>query len=283
LPAHVGLLARLFEREGKPGDLATALVALEQGRARVFLESLGEAHAATLAGLPDDLRTEERRLSLRLRELDARIERLLDEPGDGSARRVRQLSAERLKTEDEQKVFTSKLEQSHPQYAGFRYPRPCTVKEARDCLGKNEVALLFTLGDDASWVLLLEKKPRPGDKGQGLALFELAGAKELDPLVDTLVARQTLERPALARLVADKHGQKVLGPLAKRIAGKDLLIVADGTLGLLPFELLREDGHWLVEKAPHSLHSLADCAAPVRAGQAPGDNHAPVGAGRPCF
>src|SRR5262249_38674653 len=92
------------------------------------------------------------------------------------------------------------------------------------------------------------RKASPGHKGQGLTLFQLAGGKELDPLVDTLLAPQTLQRPALARPIADKLGQKVLGPLAERLAGKDLLIVADGTLGLLPFELLREGGQWLVEQ-----------------------------------
>src|SRR5262249_16798634 len=76
LPRRVGLLARLLDLEGDPDDLAAAFGAVEHGRARLFLESLGEAHAARLAELPDDLRKQESRLSLRLRELDARIARL---------------------------------------------------------------------------------------------------------------------------------------------------------------------------------------------------------------
>src|SRR2546430_11102043 len=37
--------------------------------------------------------------------------------------------------------------------------------------------------------------------------FPLAGAEELDPLLDTLLASQTLQRPALTRPAADKLGQ----------------------------------------------------------------------------
>lgn len=176
MPHRVGLLARLFEREGKASNLEAAFQAIEQGRARVFLESLGQAHAAGLAALPKDLHRQERELSLKLREIDARIERVQGQPGDQSARTVRQLYAERLEVEDKQTAFLDGLQRTHPQYTGFRYPQPCWLQQARDCLAANEVALLFTVGEEVSWALLLEKQPRPGHKGQGLTLVQLAGA-----------------------------------------------------------------------------------------------------------
>lgn len=157
------------------------------------------------------------------------------------------------KAEAEQKAFVDALQRTHPQHAGFRDPKPCTIQQARDCLGENEVALLFTVGEDTTRVLLLEKKARKGDKGEGMALFSLPGAKELEPLLDTLLAPQTLQRPALVRPLAEKLWQKLLGSLADRIAGKDLLIVADGILTLLPFEILveckpgQQRGPWLVQ------------------------------------
>ena len=251
---HVDILARLFHQEGRTQDLQNAFVAIEQGRARVFLESLGQAHAATLAGLPAPLAAEERRLSLALRELDARIQRLSLQPGDEPARQVRQLYADRLKLEEEEKVFLDKLRQSHPQYAGFRHPQPCRVEEARSCLRNDEVAVLFAVGTDFSYALLLEKVPQPGDRGQGIALFRLPGGKELNPLLGTLLTPDTLQHPARARELAAELYRKLLGPLHERLKGKDLLLVPDGALALLPFELLVEgqtdddDGHWLIEQ-----------------------------------
>jgi hypothetical protein len=73
VPPRIGPCGRLFEREGKAEDLRTAFAVVEQGRARVFLESLGQANASRLAGLPPALRDEEQRLSRRLRVLDAGI------------------------------------------------------------------------------------------------------------------------------------------------------------------------------------------------------------------
>jgi CHAT domain-containing protein len=255
LPRRVGLLGRLFEAEGNAEHLRAAFEALERGRARLFLEALGEAHAAELAGLADDLRAQERRLSLKLRELDARVERLQQQPGDEPARMIRELSAERLKVEEEQRRFVAGLTKTHPQYAGFRYPQPCSLEQARACLvAQDEVALLFAVGEDAGYVLLLEKAPAPGDKGEGLALFRLPGSKELAPAVATLLDRGTLLRPGAARDRAALLYRQLLGPLEKRLAGKGLVIVPDGVLALLPFELLvagqseDTDGQFLVER-----------------------------------
>jgi len=254
LPHRLALSTVLFSLEGKSTDLHNAFAALEQRRARVFLEALGETHAASLAGLPDDLRREERRLSLALRQLDAHIDRLQEQAGEAAARQLRDLYAQRLRAEHDQHDFTGKLRQSHPGYAGFRYPQPCSVDQARDCLADNEVALLFALGDPFSHVMLVEKKPVPGDRGEGLAMFAVAGGHDLASAIGTLLAPQTLLRAPRARdLAAELYG-KILGPLSKRLAGKDLVIVADGCLELLPFEMLVEgqtaddEGHWLIEK-----------------------------------
>jgi CHAT domain-containing protein/tetratricopeptide (TPR) repeat protein len=254
LPRRVGLLGRLFQAEGKPEHLRAAFAALERGRARLFLESLGEAHAAELAGLPDDLRQQERRLALRLRELDARVERLQGQPGQEPARLVGERSSERLKVEEEQRRLLASLTRSHPQYAGLRYPRPYSVEQARACLAPDEVALLFAVGADASYVLLVEKEPAAGDKGEGLAVFRLPSSKELAPAVATLLARETLLHAAGARDRAALLYRKLLGPLEKRLAGKNLVLVPDGVLALLPFELLvagqteNSDGQFLVER-----------------------------------
>jgi tetratricopeptide (TPR) repeat protein/CHAT domain-containing protein len=141
-----------------------------------------------------------------------------------------------------------------------RSPRPCTVAEARKCLGPNEVALVFVLGGGASHVVLVEKKPAPRDKTEGLAVARLKGAGAIPGQLAALLDPETLSRPARARALGAKVYQALLGPLAHRLKGKDLLIVPDGPLGHLPFEILveaaerrgqetrAERDHFLIEK-----------------------------------
>src|SRR4029077_17010255 len=65
----------------------------------------------------------------------------------------------------------------------------------------------------------------------------------------TLTDPETLALPARTRLVGRQAFDALLGPCKERIKGKNLVIVPNGALCFLPFELLvEEDGKYLVEK-----------------------------------
>jgi hypothetical protein len=125
---------------------------------------------------------------------------------------------------------------------------PTTLAELRRRLGAGEVVLLYQLDDDrdvndepsgGSWVLAVTAAEvfalRLGDR-RDLARWS-AG------VVDLAALPGDLHRPAAARL-----GEALLGETLRRIAGKGdgpirrLLIVADGALHTLPFELLEVGG-----------------------------------------
>jgi CHAT domain-containing protein/tetratricopeptide (TPR) repeat protein len=232
---------RLYELEGKPGNLRAAFQAAEQGRARVFLDALGQARAGLLGGVSPPLRAKEEDLLRRLRNCDLRIERAESGPGRTDAA-LAAVWEERRKTEAELQALVGLMEKNFPLYAALQYPKPCSVEEARACLGPDEVALHFVLGDKESYALLLEGKPALGDRANGLALYVLPGRDVLTEQVIALVDPETLALPARVRNLGAELYAQLLAPLAARLRGKDLVIVPDGPLGYLPFELLVEKG-----------------------------------------
>jgi CHAT domain-containing protein/Tfp pilus assembly protein PilF len=253
-PRHVGLRLRLYEREGKAEDLQAAFTAAEHGTARVFLESLvlGGPRARLLGGVKRELGLQEDELLKQLHELDGRLDGELSKPlATRSGDRVREFLAKRDRLEEQLQRLIERMKREHPRYAALRYPQPCTLPEARACLGPNEVALLYVLGTGSSYVVLVEGRPAPGDKAGGLAVYRLPGARELGEWVSTLTDPDTLSRSALARARGEEAYAQLLGPLTARIRGKDLVIVPTEDLYHLPFELLVEsDGdnsHYLVE------------------------------------
>jgi hypothetical protein len=128
----------------------------------------------------------------------------------------------------------------HPQYAALRFPQPCTVDDARKCLTPKEVALLFAVGADTSYVLLLQAPPDKEDKAQGISIHPLPGRAALADKVASLVDPVRLELPGGARPLGAELYRLLLAPIAQHIKGKNLVIVADGPLCQLPFELLVE-------------------------------------------
>jgi CHAT domain-containing protein/tetratricopeptide (TPR) repeat protein len=249
-PYRVGLCRRLFEVAGDPADLATAFQAAEQGRARVFLEELAASRAGLLGGVSPDLRAKEAELLRRLREYDLRIAREESNPGKGDTP-LPKLWERRQQTEAELLKLVSEIEKRFPLYAALKYPKPCSVEEARACLEPNEVALHFVVGKKKSYLLLLEARPTSGDKAKGLAIYPLTDRDAIADAVAALADPDTLGLPARVRGLGAELYARLLAPLADRLRGRDLVIVPDGRLGYLPFELLVEPadggGRFLVE------------------------------------
>jgi CHAT domain-containing protein len=279
LPRRLGLYHRLFAKEHDSRDLRAAFTAYEQSRARGFLDSLGEANATRLAGLPDKDRAEEHRLRRALRTCDAKLDIASKQGTEEAKAQLPQLWREQQEAEEALRKFARHLAETNPQYAALRFPRPCTVEQARQSLDTNEVALLFAAGEDASYVLLLQGRPAKDDKAEGIVLYPIAGGKELRGKVEALVQRERLELPGGVRSLGVELYKLLLGPLAKQIDGKDLAIVADGPLCHLPFELLVEgadqknDGRYLLEQhriryapsltALHMVHLWEEKRPPV--------------------
>jgi CHAT domain-containing protein len=235
-PARVGICRRLYKLEGGPKDLRTAFHAAEQGRARVFLDALTRSRAGLLGGVSPELRDKEARLLSQVRAWDLRIEQAESRSGQTDTP-LSKLWEARARAEAELESLITELEKSYPGYAALKYPRPCSVEEVRDCLAPDEVALLFV----ASYVVLVEGNPTPGDRAEGLAIYRLPDNEVIGDLVAALADREVLELPARVRSLGAELYGLLLRPLAKRLRGKNLVIVPDGPLCYLPFELLHEE------------------------------------------
>jgi CHAT domain-containing protein/tetratricopeptide (TPR) repeat protein len=249
-PFRIRVLQQLFALEQKTQDLEAAFWTAEQGTARTFLESLGKNRANLLAGVSPALQAEETQLLQDIRLLDLRIDK-------ESARTLEyrnpdligELIVQRKGAETSLGKLIARIETQHPQYAGLKYPRPCKLEQARDCLKDDEMALLFVPGTEGSFLVLVEARPKPGDKANGLTIIELPGKATLAEHVASLTDIETLALPVRTRLLGRQAFDALLGPCKDRIKDKSLVIVPSGSLCFLPFELLvEEDGKYLVEK-----------------------------------
>ena len=136
---------------------------------------------------------------------------------------------------------------------GLDMRTPATLEDIRTRLQKDEIAIVYTMGRESSYLVLIEKQAGPGDKTNGIAIHALKSAGEISGVVRALTEVETLILPARVRVLARQCYDLVLAPVASRIKGKHLVIVPDGVLASLPFELLvdgAEQGQtqYLVEK-----------------------------------
>ena len=95
-----------------------------------------------------------------------------------------------------------------------------------------------------SWITSFELPPRAEIESVAKRVYELLTARNLSIRGETPAARTARVRQADQNydMAAARLSQMLLGPAAAQIAGKRLLIVAEGALQYLPFAALPEPG-----------------------------------------
>ncbi len=239
---------------------ATALQAVEQGRARALLDLLGETRVELTDGIAPALLQQKARIQARQLEIAASINgvRLGDELTLPAAAA---LEAESDKLELQYISVEKQIRASSPRYAALTRPQPLTVSEIQQgVLDDDTVLLEYNLGDENSYLWVVTRG--------GLKLFKLparslveAKAQEFRsqlipaslrrPLssADDVTAQtarglglgEAQSAPAVVKpylMVAYDLYRVLVEPAAPYIRDKRLLIVAAGSLHFIPFGAL---------------------------------------------
>jgi CHAT domain-containing protein/tetratricopeptide (TPR) repeat protein len=226
-----GLLIRVLmeshRRQPGSGFDLQALARSEQERARVLLDALRESReqrADLKAGIPSAILNRRRALLAEIGLLDAKRRN----PGTTLAE----------STAAEQQL-AERLERLNELNAEIRRPRPwkgetALAEQRQRLLGRDTVLLEYALGTPRSYLWLVS--------ADAVQSFELPGRDTLDPLLQAAYDQLSSAHGAAPAspgpdplLVLSRH---LLGPVARQLAGKRLLIAADGLQQSIPFAAL---------------------------------------------
>ncbi len=226
--------------------LAESLIALSQNdptvrtSEEVFATS-ERAHARTLLELvkgsaPNDVIGADRELEARreavLDELSS-VQRMLLSP-EADPARLSELETLRRELDDDRRDIEASLRR---RWARAREAAP-DLDRLQDRLGNDAALVEYLVGDRATVLVVVSDG--------GVSTHLLPGAERMKDLVEPLL--ELLERPGRRDRVrlqrsAAAVGELLLGPARSQLQGRDrLIVVPDGVLHLLPFEMLRLGG-----------------------------------------
>lgn len=231
---YVDLLMRLEAEFPGQGFDQRAFKASERARARSLMDLLAEAGSDVERGLPPELAEQRGELTGRLSWLQRRLPRALaaaqpDESKVDSLRR--ELAATRLALED----LETEIRRQNPRYAEMRYPTTLGAAQVRQLLDGDTALLEYCLGAERSFLFVVTR--------EDLAVFVLPPqaviAQSARRLREGLRApgRRTLGRVTQA---SRELYRLLIQPGVEILNGKqNLIVVPDGELHYLPFEVLR--------------------------------------------
>jgi tetratricopeptide (TPR) repeat protein len=240
-------LVRALVRRGAAGDIARAFDVAEQARGRALADLLARGR---LDLRPDDdtqrsMLAEERQLEHELAAIDRRRA-----AGDADPHR-RHAAKERLER------LRMEMRTAFPAYANLRDPQPLGLAAAQLLLRDDALLLCYHVGEHGSAVWAV----RTNDWAAG----EIPAPRSvLSRHVDTALASCRAAEPETAetRSAWDQLSRLLLDavPAGWLSAAARVVIVADGPLLYLPFELLpHSGGHLVITYAP-SVTVLGDLA-----------------------
>jgi CHAT domain-containing protein/tetratricopeptide (TPR) repeat protein len=246
---HMDVLMRLHKRHPREGLAAAAFEASERARARSLLDSLTEAGVDLRQGVDPDLLRNEQIAKRAFDDWAERQRRLSSAPGSKAGAAA--FADEYRDLERRYDQVQAEIRSKSPRYAALVQPQPVGLKEVQKQVLDAETLLLeYALGEERSYLWAVSSKDQ--------ASYELAPRAEIERaarrVYERLTARLTVtgdQRDRRQRVEqadaeywqeAGRLGEILLGPVAKRMAGKRILVVSDGALQYLPFAALPVPG-----------------------------------------
>lgn len=242
----IDILMQLHRARPNEGFAAAALLVSENSRARSLLDLLSESRAHLRQGATADLLERERELTGLLRSLaQYELELSLNKKG---SRDLDEIAKRRMELRSEYQDVQTQLRQQQSPLLSLERFAPASVTQIQSQLRDTDTMLLeFHLGDERSYLWAVTVN--------SLDVYELPDRKTIEEttkkVYDLIIARQGLEDESnkvyQARIEsADKRwpqeakelSEMLLGPVFSQLGTRKLLLVTEGALQYLPFEIL---------------------------------------------
>jgi CHAT domain-containing protein len=242
--AYVECLMRKHAKQPSQGFDVTAFEASELARGRSLAELLHDTQTDLLSGVDAQTAAREKSLRQLIRaKEDYRIDLLAT---DYSKDDLDQLEASLARLRDEYKEVLDKIRLVNPSYERISQPSAYSLRQIQqEVITDDQTVLLeYLLGSNASYVWLVTKNSFAAYEIPKEAIVTEAVGK----LYNLLSVKPTAESEPKLRDAASELGQMVLGPVAGQLSGRRVIVVADGALNYIPFQVLPLDRELLIEK-----------------------------------
>ncbi|MGO9118021.1 MAG: CHAT domain-containing protein [Desulfomonilaceae bacterium] len=245
LDNRVTYLPRITSYEGlcrvltKCGKTVEAFKVGEATKARAFCESLSRRSEGAIGGVPQNVLDQGSEIEDRLSGLLKTLGTAYERGKKDAAEEMQSLENQVKETRAQRDAYVAKLRKDYPLFAATKYPEPMELKES--ALRHDEYVLEYQVTEPGIVIFLVKGKELV--KG----LFKQIPRKDVEQLVrkfrqpmeigpdDSLGTKLASFDFASGKKLADILLADVLSDLPN---GAPLIIIPDGPLGVVPFEML---------------------------------------------
>jgi CHAT domain-containing protein/predicted negative regulator of RcsB-dependent stress response len=235
--SYIDILMEQHRQNPVAGGDAVAFEVSERARARSLLELLRESRIDIRQGVDSSLLERERSLQQLLQAKAAAQFALLNSKHTHAQAEAAAKEIDSITTEYEE--LRAQIRARNPRYAALTQPQPLGLTEIQQqALDEDTLLLEYALGEKRSYLWLVSQR--------SIDSYELPTRAEVEAatrrVYELFTARPKRGTPPDPQLIAQARtlSGMLLGPVASRLGGKRLVVVAPGALSYLPFAALPE-------------------------------------------
>lgn len=237
--AYIDCLMRKHKQQPERGLELQAFEASEIARARSLTELLRDTQTRIVAGADPQLAEQERSLRHAIRtKVDQTITLLA---GDYKKDELNEIEKSLTSLREQHKQVVQKLQNQNPHYDQIKETTNYSVKQVQDLIIEDDQTMLleYFLGRNASYLWAITRNDAK--------VFELKKADVITRAVKDVYELLSIEPnddtdKRLNKATAELS-QLVLGPVANQLNARRIIVVADGALNYVPFQLLPVASH----------------------------------------
>jgi CHAT domain-containing protein/Flp pilus assembly protein TadD len=235
---RVDVLMRLAAARPGQGFDRAAFEASEHARARSLLDVLRESGAEIRTGIDLRLAARQRDLERRLALKADRRQTLLarGKADQAPSPEIRTLEIESEQIRAELDNLDAEIRRLHPRYADLTHPGAASTKEVQALLDPGTLLLEYSLGRERGYLWAVD--------AVRLRAFVLPGREEIERAARAFHEALSTPAPSSGGGNRERLGQTLsrmlLGPVARDLGDRRLVIVPDGALDYIPFDVLPE-------------------------------------------
>lgn len=226
--AAIRLAWENYQFDQDPKWREQAFVISERNKSMLLFEALRDHQAQRFAGIPDSILQRERRLSLDLALAEKRLFEMTQEDKDALIAARKQM----LSLRDQYDQFIESLEQRFPSYYSLKYSvAEVSLTRIQEQIQPGEEAWIsYFMGEEASYAFVI--------KHDQLDWHKIDASAQIGENVQALreALQQNKGQATRLGLVSYQLFEQLLTPLGQLPA--QVVIIPDGILGYLPFDLL---------------------------------------------
>lgn len=232
---YEGALETLYQLHLKQGGdqwLELAFDFSEKNRAMLVAENLNEINARNFARIPEGLVRQERNL---VKDIEYLANQIRENQDILDRTAIQELEQKHYAKKKELEVLFNSLEAQYPVYFALKYSLNtgdiASIKT--NLLAENEVLLEYFMGEENTFLFVIGKEEKRFVK---LSVKAADLKEEILQFRDSLLLRSNsfypMSHQLYTHLLKDQEGI---------LAGKSLVLVPDGLLGYMPFEVLLQE------------------------------------------